>query len=169
MVSDELHGFFHAWSREAAKTASLLRALPEGCYDFRPVEGFRSIGELAWHLAEGDAYTALLVAQGKLGPGDRPPGIERPREVAALAPGYERVHAESKARLAHLTAADLPRTLTYFDGSERSVSHVLWEGILYHHLHHRGQLSLMTRLAGGRPPGLYGPNLEETAAMRAKG
>ena len=34
-----------------------------------------------------------------------------------------------------------------------------------HGIHHRGQLSLMCRLAGG--PGLYGPNREKTAAMRA--
>jgi uncharacterized damage-inducible protein DinB len=35
-------------------------------------------------------------------------------------------------------------------------------------VHHRGQLALMCRLAGGQAPGLYGPNREEMAAMRAK-
>lgn len=169
MVSDELQGFFATWQREADKTVALLRTIPEGQYDYRPVPGWRSIGEMAWHLAEGDAYTALLVAQGKLGPADRPPGMERPREVAALAPGYARVHAEARARIAHLAAADLPKKVQYFDGSERSISSVLWEGILYHHIHHRGQLSLMIRLAGGAPGGMYGPNLEETAKMRAGG
>jgi len=37
-----------------------------------------------------------------------------------------------------------------------------------HEIHHRGQLSLMCRLAGGTPSGIYGPNREETAAMREK-
>ncbi len=32
---------------------------------------------------------------------------------------------------------------------------------------HDGQLSLMCRLAGGEAPGLYGPNGEQTAALRA--
>lgn len=169
MIQDELQGFFATWSREADETVALLRTIPEGQYDYRPVPGWRSIGEMAWHLAEGDAYTALLVAQGKLDPTDRPPGVERPREVAALASGYARVHADARARLGNLTPADLPKKLKYFDGSERSVSHVLWEGILYHHLHHRGQLSLMIRMAGGAPDGMYGPNLEETAKMRAQG
>jgi len=39
--------------------------------------------------------------------------------------------------------------------------------IIAHGVHHRGQLTLMCRLAGGKAPGLYGPNREETAAMRA--
>jgi uncharacterized damage-inducible protein DinB len=44
---------------------------------------------------------------------------------------------------------------------------IMWDMIILHGVHHRGQLSLMCRLAGGEAPGLYGPNREETAAMRA--
>jgi uncharacterized damage-inducible protein DinB len=44
---------------------------------------------------------------------------------------------------------------------------ILWNMIISHGVHHRGQLTLMCRLAGGEAPGLYGPNREETAAMRA--
>ena len=168
MVNDELQGFFASWDREAKKAVELLRALPENQYDFRPDAGGRSLGELAWHLAEGDAYLSTFVANGKLEPGAKVPGLERPRTIAELAPGFERVHAESRARLASLTAADLPRVLTFFDGSPQSISFILWNSILYHHIHHRGQLSLMCRLAGGTAPGLYGPNREVTAAFRAK-
>jgi uncharacterized damage-inducible protein DinB len=38
--------------------------------------------------------------------------------------------------------------------------------LLSHLIHHRGQLVLMTRLAGGTPPGMYGPTREEMAAMK---
>jgi len=34
-------------------------------------------------------------------------------------------------------------------------------------IHMRGQLSILCRLAGGAIPGLYGPNREEMAALRA--
>jgi uncharacterized damage-inducible protein DinB len=45
---------------------------------------------------------------------------------------------------------------------------ILWGAILMHLVHHRGQLSLMCRMAGGTPPGIYGPNREEMAAMQEK-
>ncbi len=56
MPVNELERFLATWDREAANTAKLLRALPVSQYDFRPDAGGRSLGELAWHLAEGDAY-----------------------------------------------------------------------------------------------------------------
>jgi uncharacterized damage-inducible protein DinB len=43
---------------------------------------------------------------------------------------------------------------------------ILWFVLLHHAIHHRGQLVLLTRLAGGVPPGIYGPTREEMAAMR---
>jgi uncharacterized damage-inducible protein DinB len=45
---------------------------------------------------------------------------------------------------------------------------ILWGAILMHLVHHRGQLSLMCRMAGGAPPGIYGPNREEMAAMQER-
>jgi uncharacterized damage-inducible protein DinB len=48
-----------------------------------------------------------------------------------------------------------------------AIREILWNTILAHGIHHRGQLSLMCRLAGGVVPALYGPNLEQTAALRA--
>src|SRR5207247_1666048 len=52
MATTELQMFLGVWDAEAQKTAALLRALPAGQYDFRPDAGARSLGELAWHLAE---------------------------------------------------------------------------------------------------------------------
>src|SRR2546421_9051952 len=51
--------------------------------------------------------------------------LERPRSIEALAPGYERVHAEAVARVRRLGADDLDRRLTYFDGKERPVRDLL--------------------------------------------
>jgi uncharacterized damage-inducible protein DinB len=87
--------------------------------------------------------------------------------VRLLAPGYRRVHEEAVARLADLTEADLDRELPFAD-RRMSIRDSLWGGILMHLIHHRGQLSLLCRLAGGTPPGIYGPNREEMAAMREK-
>ena len=163
---NELDTFLASWDREAANTVKLLQALPATQYDFRPDAGGRSLGELAWHLAEGDAYISYGIERGKFAMDAKPPNIERPRAVEALAPGYERVHRDAVARIRALTPADLDRTIPFFTGP-MTIRDILWNAILAHGIHHRGQLSLMCRLAGGQPPGLYGPNREEMAAMRS--
>jgi uncharacterized damage-inducible protein DinB len=167
MPTDELALFLEAWDGEASRTASVLKSLPGDKYDFRPDPDSRSLGELAWHLSEIDAYMSHGIATGSFADG-RPPGIERPRAVAELAPGYARVHADAKARLATLTAADLERQVKFFDGRMVPVRRILWSAMLQHLIHHRGQLVMLCRLAGGAPPGLYGPNREETLAMRSR-
>jgi uncharacterized damage-inducible protein DinB len=163
----EVERFLSLWDAEAEKTASLMRALPADQYDFRPDAGGRSIGEMAWHLAEGDAYNSCGIEAGGFDAAMKPPGIARPRTIAELAPGYERIHADAKARIQNLSPADLERRIKYFDGTEMSVLEIMWNGLLLHMVHHRGQLVMLCRLAGGVCPGLYGPNREEMAALRA--
>ena len=166
MPMNELETFLNAWEREAESTMKLLRALPATQYDFRPDAGGRSLGELAWHLAEGDAYMSHGVETGRFAMDAKPPNIERPRTVEALAPGYERIHREAVARIRKLKPEDLERSIPFFTGPV-SIREILWNMIISHTIHHRGQLTLMCRLAGGKAPGLYGPNREEMAEMRA--
>jgi uncharacterized damage-inducible protein DinB len=166
MPMNELDMFLNAWDREAESTLKLLRALPAAQYDFRPDAGGRSLGELAWHLAEGDAYMSYGIESGRFAMDAKPPNIERPRTVEALAPGYERIHREAVARIRKLKPEDLDRSIEFF-GRPTTIREILWGMMISHGIHHRGQLTLMCRLAGGQAPGLYGPNREETAAMRA--
>src|SRR6185503_10302498 len=147
----------------------LLKALPKDQYDFRPDPAGRSLGELAWHLAEIDAFMTNGIANGSLaiGSGSRPPGIERPRTIEALAPNFERVHKEAVERVTKLTPEDLDRQIPFFNGQPIEIRHVLWGAVLHHTIHHRGQLQLMVRQVGGVPPSMYGPSREDTLAMRA--
>ena len=94
--------------------------------------------------------------------------IERPRTVEALAPGYERIHREAVARIRKLKPEDLDRSVPFFTGP-LPIRDILWGMIISHGIHHRGQLTLMCRLAGGQAPGLYGPNREEMAALLRAG
>jgi len=167
MNPQNLDNFLKVWDVEAERTVRVLRALPRDKYDFRPDPDGRSLGELAWHLAEGDAYNSYGVEQGKFTPEMRPPGIERPKQVEALAPGYERVHREAAARIRKMAPEDLERTIRFFTGEDLSGEEILW-GAIFHNIHHRGQLCLMCRLAGGVSPGIFGPNREEMAAFRAQ-
>jgi uncharacterized damage-inducible protein DinB len=168
MAPHELDMFLSTWDREAESTARVLRALPTSQYDFRPDATGRSLGELAWHLAESDAYMSYGIEAGGFAMDMKPPNIERPRTVEQLAPGFELIHREAVARIRKLKPEDLDRSIVFFTGQPMAIRDILWGAIIYHEIHHRGQLSLMCRLAGGVTPGVYGPNREEMAAMRAR-
>jgi uncharacterized damage-inducible protein DinB len=130
----------------------------------RPDPGGRSIGELAWHLAEVDAYVTFAIERGTFAFDQKPPNIQRPRTIEALAAAFEVVHADAVARVARLSDADLDRSIENVDG--KTIRDLLWRKLLLHAVHHRGQLTLLCRLAGGVPPSLYGPSREDTAVRQ---
>ncbi len=164
----ELDNFRTVWNSEVESTVRLLETLPTDQYDFRPDPKGRSIGELAWHLSEIDACLSFGIAERRFRFEDEPPDLKRPREVRLLAPGYRRVHEQAVARLKSLTNGQLEDTVTFFDGRRLTIRDVLWSELLHHLIHHRAQLVLLCRMAGGTPPGLYGPNREEMQAILAK-
>lgn len=166
---DEIATFRKQWNGEAERTLKLLKALPADQYDFRPDPKGRSIGEMAWHLSEIDACLSFGVAERRFRLEDDPPGLSpRPRQVDQLVTGYRRVHQEAVARLDALRDEDLDERVTFFDGRAMTIREVLWEALLHHLIHHRGQLALLCRMAGGETPGLYGPNREEMAEIKAR-
>jgi uncharacterized damage-inducible protein DinB len=165
---NEIDTFRTVWDREAQSTIRLLEALPTDQYDFRSDPKGRSIGELAWHLSEIDGCLSFGVAERRFKFEDSLPELVRPREVHLLAPGYRRVHELAVSRLQKIKNEELEDSITYFDGRPMTIRDVLWGALLHHTIHHRAQLVLMCRMAGGVPPGLYGPNREEMQALRAQ-
>ena len=167
MPAHELESFLETWEANTRNIVRTLETLPATQYDFRPTPDWRSLGEMGWHLAEIEAYTSLGIERGEFSFSEKPPGVERPREIAGLAKGYERIHADARVRILALEPSALDRTITFFDGRPLSVRDILWNATLHHSIHHLGELVLMCRMAGGTPPGLYGPNRETTAEMKA--
>jgi hypothetical protein len=90
MSTNELEMFLNAWDREAESTLKLMRALPPTQYDFRPDPSGRSLGELAWHLAEGDAYMSFGIETGRLGWMRSRPTLSAHAPLKRLW-GYERI------------------------------------------------------------------------------
>lgn len=163
---NELELFLDIWERESNKTLKLLQALPVDNYDYRPDPDGRSLGEMAWHIPEGEAYGTFGIENGGLStPSERPPGIERPRTVPELGVGFSRVHADAVARVKKLQLDDLDRKISFFGGEPQTIRNVLWDFVLLHGIHHRGQLGLLARQSGGQPTSTFGPT-RETMPLR---
>lgn len=163
----ELQHLLRQWDHETKGTEALLRALPLHQYDFRPDPDGRSLGQLAWHLAEVEVYASVGIARGEFRFAVRPPHSERPTTIAALLPAFRLAHADSVGRIERLEPADLDREVPYVDGTSWSIRRLLWDKLLLHAIHHRGQLSLMCRLAGGVPPALFGRTREQAMPKAA--
>ena len=165
-MSNELQEFSNCWEHETRGTVALLDALPITHYDFRPDAGGRSLGELAWHLAEVDAYVSTGIVQGEFRFPVKPPHLDRPRSLESFVDAFTVVHQEAAARLARLQPSDLAREIQYADGKLWTIRDLLWRKLLMHAVHHRGQLTLLCRLAGGVPPELFGRTRESTTQPR---
>lgn len=163
-TGNELDRLISTIERESKNTQRLLDALPQDKHDFRPDPDGRSLGDLAWHVAALEAYITHGIEKGAIDFAPAP-HTERPGDIAGIARAYGVIHADAMARLRKLHPADLDRVLP-FVGRELPVGALLMFGMLHHQIHHRGQLALMCRLAGGTPPGLYGPTREEQAERR---
>ena len=168
MPTNELDRFRKVWDMEAQLTTKLLEALPTTQYDFRPDPGYRSLGEMAWHLAEIEGYTSYGVSKGAVTFQEAPPNIKRPREVELLAPGYRQVHEEAVARLAAMTQgrSSTGRCRSPTGGCRRPRHPV---GRDPDAPDPSSRAALADVPAGGRhAAGIYGPNREEMAAMRER-
>src|SRR5262249_48329323 len=109
MPSHEIERFLNSWEHESGITLRLLKTLPDDQYDFRPDPEGRSLGELAWHLAEIEGIMTTIAVKRDFG-ATPPPGLHRPRTIAELVSGYERVHREALERVRTIATDDLERT-----------------------------------------------------------
>jgi len=157
---NELERFIDIWENETRKTLALFDALPRDRYDFRPDPDGRSLGEMAWHIAEGEAFGPFAIERGSFSRDARPEGLERPRTTPELRLAFERVHRDALARVRKMKEADLDRSIPFFTGEPIVVRNILWDFMLLHGIHHRGQLALLARQAGGQNTPLFGPTRE---------
>ena len=159
-----MKAFADTYERESATTVRVLRAYPEDKLDFRPHEMSKSARELAWLfvMEQGMLETALTTGFDWSKPQPKPPAPPATmREIAdALEAGQRRV----VQRVRETPEDELPRTVSFFTGPRQTGDYhtksFLWF-MLHDQIHHRGQLSVYVRMAGGKVPSIYGPTADE--------
>ncbi|CAN5617879.1 DinB family protein [soil metagenome] len=168
MIVQSLIGEFE---HEVNNTRKLLSAIPDSALNFKPAEISWTTGQLASHIAEVYNWYELTfhldvldMATYNYDKGDITVVsnilAKFEANVIAARSALERATDESMFTEWKMVAAGnpimppMPRIQVV-------------RGFLFNHLyHHRGEMVIYLRSTGNTPPGLYGPNAEESRAMR---
>ena len=154
--------FVDAFERETATSLKVVKAFPEEHSELRPHEKLKTARELAamftMEMAAMDA-----VARGTFTfPPKRPPMPQTWKEVVDA---FETTRARALEGLRDATDESLGSGTVQFPTAPKQVGpratlEILWY-LLFDQIHHRGQLSVYLRIAGGKLPSIYGPTADE--------
>lgn len=139
----------------------MLDAFPPTQAQLRPHPRLRTAREIAWLLVQGaDVATAALAGTLASGPLQCP----CPETIGEIA-GTLRLRSRAlRLALREATEESLaaPVTLPSGVGKREKITKLdlLWT-LLNDQIHHRGQLTVYLRMAGGRVPSVYGPTADE--------
>lgn len=160
-MADAGNALLQSWEFEHGLSGKSIRAVPPAKIAMRPHEKSRSMQDLCWHIAEAERY---FVVQG-LGldvPGENPVQKDAPLATPeAIAGAFDRSHGILAAAVAKQSPGWFAESVD-FHGSKVPRAGLL-DVMLRHEAHHRGQLSVYLRLAGGKCPSIYGGSADEKA------
>jgi uncharacterized damage-inducible protein DinB len=153
--------FVDAFTREHATTMKVVRAFPTGKSEYRPHDRSSTARQLVWtFVIEQQLIMAALTDTLKLG-GGIPPA---PEDFDAIVAQLESDFAKTRDLLQSATDAQLSSSVDFPTGPRQMAKwpklDFLWF-ILSDQIHHRGQLSVYVRMAGGKVPSIYGPSADE--------
>jgi uncharacterized damage-inducible protein DinB len=153
-----LRGF----EREHACTLKVLRAFPPDQADFKPHDRSNSARRLAaTFVAEQRLMLRALKGEPVLS-GSVYDGM--PQEWNELLDSFEQTGQEVIELLRNPENASLAGTATFFVAPKQTGEFPLEgfvEFMLHDQIHHRGQMSVYVRMAGGKVPSIYGPSADE--------
>lgn len=159
--------FLRIWHREAKTTARVIRAFPAESVGFTPHERSRSIRELAWQCVMDERVIEKII-DGANHLRDVPPRPPAPETMEEIAAAYEQAHRQAAEKMFRPEAQFSKMvTVTTRGGSiDLEQAETLWSNLL-DQIHHRGQLTIYLRQAGGKVPSIYGPSGDETLSFGA--
>lgn len=156
--------FLATFERECETTLRVLRAYPEEGRDLRPAEKCNTARDLAWIfvMEQGLAERALTTGFDWSSPPPAPPAA--PGSMGEIADAFDAARRRVADVLRGMSDDGPSGTVRFFVAPKTlgdvPVMDFLWF-LLHDQIHHRGQLSIYLRMAGGRVPSIYGPTADE--------
>jgi hypothetical protein len=156
--------FLRDLDREVETTLRVLRAYPPDKIGLKPSEKSNSAGEVAWifvlECGLGQKVWNDELAKGVMG--GKPPAA--PSSWGEIVAAVEKSYADYRKLIASASEQDLQQKVHFLVAPKTMGEMTRLDFIrflLLDHIHHRGQLSVYLRMAGGRLPSIYGPTADE--------
>ena len=143
---------------EFPKTLKLFRLYPEDKKDMKPTAMIRSAVELVTTFVHEENINKSYASTGKFDMTNftwESPQASMEDAISRL----ESIARATDAALDRMSEEDFQKETDFF-GMKMSMSMVLLN-MLLDHIHHRGQFTIYSRLAGGKVPQIYGPSADE--------
>jgi uncharacterized damage-inducible protein DinB len=155
-----LGDFIALFKREHAVTRNVLHGFPADKADFKPHERSSTAHQLAWtFVLEEMMMLMALENRFALGGGVPKPPATWAEVLAAFDDSGAKVLAAAEA-----ASEPLLKPVTFFVGPKQTGDYppvtFIWF-MLSDQIHHRGQMSVYSRMAGGKVPSIYGPSADE--------
>jgi len=154
--------FAEVFAKESATTLKVLRAYPIDQHSLKPHDRSNSAMGLAWTFVV--EQTMLRRALKKEQMFDEKGFGSPPDAWPTIVGMFENGLAETIAVLQEPGNQQLDGTVMFFTGPKQMGEVPLHEFVwfmLFDQIHHRGQMSVYLRLAGGKVPSIYGPSADE--------
>jgi len=155
-----LHDFVVLYTREHANTRKQLQAYPADKSQFKPHERSNSVHQLGWTLVVGEWLMLKALSNEAVLGGGFP---QAPATWTEVLDAFDAGHVKVLAAAGAANEAAL-KPVTFFVAPKQTADYApvdfLWF-LLSDQIHHRGQLSVYVRLAGGKVPSIYGPTADE--------
>jgi uncharacterized damage-inducible protein DinB len=155
--------FSTVWKYESEATARLLEKITDSSLSRPQDENLRTVGRAAWHIV-----TTLPEMAGRVG--IPVAGVKHtdpiPANAATIAKAYRTAAASVLAAVEKWPEADFHKEDDMY-GQTWKRGQSLW-ALVAHEIHHRGQLTVLMRMAGLPIVGIYGPTKEEWSQYGSK-
>ncbi|HVG18089.1 MAG TPA: DinB family protein [Blastocatellia bacterium] len=151
MSCPETEHFVRNWNRIHKQTSLALRAATDDKLDWRPKEGMFTLRELIRHIPEAENAIARSALAGSMQKSQVDLSNSGVDEIAGA---FDSEHERLAAEVSKFTLDELNEEVEAFGKKMRRI--VLLRAMTEHEIHHRGQLYTYYRLAGIKPPDLYG-------------
>jgi len=152
-----LDDFITAFSTQREATERIFEALTDESLEQRVAEGYRSLGELAWHIVV--SIPEMMMRTG-LNLSAVDPESPPPASAEAIRGAYAAVTGELEDGLGLAWTDETLEELDDMYGQQwpRGLTLAI---LLNHEIHHRAQMTVLMRQAGLNVPGVFGPSKEE--------